>query len=91
MTLNIEAHTDYNPDNPALVRFYIDRHDNNVAWQGALEVGNWLNENKIEHTIIAFSDERISAVIPSEEARVLIRLTYEMHIVVYYDEDTAWF
>lgn len=91
MTPNIKVHTDFSDRRPTMVRFYIENSDNNVSFHAGVEVGNWLIENKIEHTIVAFSDVRISALIPSKEARVLLRLTFDMYVEVFYDEDEAWF
>jgi|TARA_R110000851_G_scaffold68585_1_gene154121 hypothetical protein len=90
MTLNIKVRTDFRSWSPGLVRFQIDESDVNTAWEAAIEIGNWLIENKIEYTVVAFSDEKVSVVIPSEESRVLVRLTYDMVVDVDVDADDGW-
>jgi hypothetical protein len=89
MTLNIAAHTDFY-ERPDWVMFHFGGGTNHEAWHCVLEIGNWLIENEIEYTIISFQCNQSVISIPSEEARVLIRLTYEMYIEPP-DEPIAWF
>tara|TARA_R110000851_G_scaffold299418_1_gene455417 strand:+ start:601 stop:891 length:291 start_codon:yes stop_codon:yes gene_type:complete len=88
MTHNIKVRTDYRASSPGLVRFQIDESDINTAWEAVIEISNWLIENKIEYTVAAFSDLKVSVIIPSEEARVLVRLTYDMVVDA---ADDSWY
>ena len=88
MTLNIKVRTDFRSWSPGLVRFQIDESDINTAWEAVIEISNWLIENKIEYTVAAFSDLKVSVIIPSEEARVLVRLTYDMVVDA---ADDSWY
>jgi hypothetical protein len=81
MTFNIKAHTDYDVEHPEQVTFYFGSSDDYEPRHCILEIARWLSENKIAISVFSFpSINKCTMLIPSEEARVLIRLTYEMYI-----------
>jgi hypothetical protein len=82
MTFNIKAHTDYDTEHPDWVTFYFGSSDDSGTGRCILELSRWLFENEIKNTVISFdTDDNCILAIPSEEARVLICLTYDMYIV----------
>tara|TARA_R110000850_G_scaffold118412_5_gene235471 strand:- start:184 stop:570 length:387 start_codon:yes stop_codon:yes gene_type:complete len=81
MTFNIKAHTDYDAEHPEQVTFYFGSSDDYGPGHCILEIGKWLADNKIASSVFSFTGtNKCTMLIPSEEARVLIRLTYEMYI-----------
>jgi hypothetical protein len=81
MTFNIKVQTDYDATNPDQVTFYFGNSGAYGPGHCILEIAKWLAENKIANSVFSFPGiNKCTMSIPSEEARVLIRLTYEMYI-----------
>lgn len=64
---------------PVRTRWHLNCKQDCERWQCIIEINDWLIDNEIEHYIFLFNDDIVLIDIPSDEARVMVKLSWPQH------------